>query len=479
MVKDGNVMTKQEYMNVLAEKLRNFDKGLSGEIIEDYEGHFRDGKKSGKGESEICEELGNIDDMISELQQVYETKSKSDQNIIIQDEKLVTTVNLQDKYEVKENESDRVDLVSTRLDKNSENKSNNESYKELSKACKRVVIHADCADVRITPSKDNRFHLHYSNNGSEKQQMLYHFSGEQKGDTFYGTVTREHGISNFFLRTLPTDLNIHIELPHEFMFTEINGISGDVEFREVEVETINVKSISGDIKLKCVSSKDKINCDTTSGDAQIYEVNGTQITAVSKSGDIEAKNCLLNNAKFNSMSGDIEADSIKGLDILAESFSGDVEFRNITSDHIKMTSKSGDIELSEVIVRRADLSSISGNVSIHKVTAEDIIPQSVSGELNVEGKINKCNAKSTSGSIAVRNYGNLIGDFRTVSGNINIEMKNDKMGYTADVKTISGRIGLFLDGVKWGNGKSGYHTIGAGSGAIKAESMSGDIKIQG
>ena len=60
-------MSRQEYMKNLIEALSEFDEDIREEIINDYEDHFVNGAKSGKSEDEIANELGSIDELVSDL----------------------------------------------------------------------------------------------------------------------------------------------------------------------------------------------------------------------------------------------------------------------------------------------------------------------------------------------------------------------------------------------------------------------------
>ena len=60
-------MSRVEYMNKLISALSGFDAGIRDEIINDYEDHFVNGLRSGKTEDEIAEELGSIDELVSDL----------------------------------------------------------------------------------------------------------------------------------------------------------------------------------------------------------------------------------------------------------------------------------------------------------------------------------------------------------------------------------------------------------------------------
>ena len=60
-------MSRMEYMNKLINALSGFEAEIRDEIVNDYEDHFVNGLRSGKTEDEIAEELGSIDELISDL----------------------------------------------------------------------------------------------------------------------------------------------------------------------------------------------------------------------------------------------------------------------------------------------------------------------------------------------------------------------------------------------------------------------------
>ena len=60
-------MRKDEYLNTIAQALKQYDTAYVNEIISDYEEHFKDGLSQGKSEEDICAELGDINDIIDEI----------------------------------------------------------------------------------------------------------------------------------------------------------------------------------------------------------------------------------------------------------------------------------------------------------------------------------------------------------------------------------------------------------------------------
>ena len=67
-------MTKLEYMQYVREKLQGYDREFVEEILENYEEHFEAGLKNGRSEEEICEELGNIESLLGDIQDVMGDK---------------------------------------------------------------------------------------------------------------------------------------------------------------------------------------------------------------------------------------------------------------------------------------------------------------------------------------------------------------------------------------------------------------------
>lgn len=79
-------MNKIEYLNALKEALKYVDITVMEEIVSDYEEHFQVGMENGKSEEQICRELGLINDLVKEINEVYNTGDKNRQDYT--DEKL-------------------------------------------------------------------------------------------------------------------------------------------------------------------------------------------------------------------------------------------------------------------------------------------------------------------------------------------------------------------------------------------------------
>lgn len=476
-------MTKQEYMNQLKEKLNVFDNKLAQEILDDYEGHFRDGKANGRSEEEICEELGNIDEMVEELKQLYEPKHK-------QENSFNSTVNevVNDAINIASNIAGTImkgiksgidaGKKTVYTERPKDDVVDAERTKETAEDCRRVVIEAGCADVNIKRSEDSGFHLEYINHGSMKDKMIYHFYGEQKGDTYYGRVVKEEGKSSLFQKVISPEIEINITIPDNFECAEIHTASGDIKVEELKIKEARLYSASGDVTSKNMDCA-RYLLESTSGDIVINTAKGTALTVNAKSGDIMLESCLFETAEIRSSSGDIRGKEIHILNYEANTASGDIRFEKLTTDMIHVSSKSGDIELQESTTKESRAESVSGDVKIENTVSEKINISSVSGDAVIKARANNYQAQSTSGDVIIEAEGNMTGSFQTVSGDIDIAIDNQSGGYAAELNVMNGDIDLIFGQEHRSGCNRGTYTMGSGASRITINSMSGDIKIRG
>lgn len=77
-------MTKYEFLNIIANGLRDFPKQELQDILYDYEEHFRNGFADGKTDEEIINELGDpykiVNQYRSQYIQKYDNTSKNNNN---------------------------------------------------------------------------------------------------------------------------------------------------------------------------------------------------------------------------------------------------------------------------------------------------------------------------------------------------------------------------------------------------------------
>ena len=126
-------MTKLEYMQYVREKLQGYDREFVEEILENYEEHFEAGLKNGRSEEEICEELGNIENLLGDIQDVMGDK----------------------------------DLKTHEIDQFTAIEQPQESYSGI----EEIELSLLSMDVQILPSRDGQLHV-YLAEGKEKAKYL-------------------------------------------------------------------------------------------------------------------------------------------------------------------------------------------------------------------------------------------------------------------------------------------------------------------
>lgn len=72
-------MKKDEFFAQLRTAFAGMDEELLTDILGDYENHFKEGIENGKSEEEICEELGNVE----EIRQAFSVSMLSSQMPIL------------------------------------------------------------------------------------------------------------------------------------------------------------------------------------------------------------------------------------------------------------------------------------------------------------------------------------------------------------------------------------------------------------
>ena len=63
-------MTREEYMKQLEESLQGYSREFAEEILDNYREHFETGLREGRTEEEICEELGEIETLLQDIQEM-------------------------------------------------------------------------------------------------------------------------------------------------------------------------------------------------------------------------------------------------------------------------------------------------------------------------------------------------------------------------------------------------------------------------
>ena len=332
-------MTKEEYMDKLRSALAGYSESVSDEIISDYEEHFEEGLKAGKTDDEIISNLGDIDEM---------------------------TQNLEDVKCGKEEKSDRKASSSASV-----------SFSSLS-----VIIDTQDTDIEMEPSDDASVHVS--------------FEEDRKGEHEY-SFTENDGTLHLSVAGAPEKRTIFSNVK-AFRNLGVNLTAGRSRLRVTvpeKTEEVKIESKSGDVSASSVKSRE-ISISSYCGDVECELMKCDSISLRSISGDVELKKSRSEKAEMKSTSGDIFSSGDRER-IDAKTVSGDVDctltsvFRkgtlisasgsiSVTSDGASFTAKAG--TLSEK-VRFMGLSARDGNTFRIGDGKGSLVLESMSGNISL------------------------------------------------------------------------------------------------
>lgn len=375
-------MTKSEYMQVLQEKMEKFNRELQMEIMEDYEQHFSEGLAAGKTEDEIIEELGNIEDMISEL---------PEEDI---------------RQEISVPQEDDID-------------------KSIhSTGYSAVVIDGLVADVQVQDSADGKITMKYHNDGDDAQKQLYRFYQFEEGGVLHLGVKRndnavyarqakraikvmlfgrsyEFNVGNSGNGS-DSDISLTVGIPAGMPRVEASTGSGDLEVEGLRVVQLKAHTRSGELVIRDVKTEG-MDVKTGSGDFEGEQLTAGELHVQTGSGEVSMSEIEAGSMTCQTGSGNIDADEIRGRKVVVQSGSGDIDFDGDFEEYIVRTG-SGDVELSVGDRAKAVLVETgSGDMDIDlgRVKDPSVKAHSGSGECyvySVDGSRKKVSSYSTAGN---------------------------------------------------------------------------------
>ncbi len=344
-------MTKEEYMQRLRNALQAYDKEFVDEILDNYEEHFGAGIRSGRTEQEICEELGAVENLVKDIEEML-----GDMDIRTHRPDLFTAV-----------------------------QPHQAQYDEI----RRIELALVSMDVEISPSSDGKFHAELKS-GEELSKYL----NETVSDGRYYASEITHNYKNDangrgLLRMILGNMNnqsqtLILKVPSVLDSVKTKTISGDVELNALSCKALNLETVSGDIELQNCKSETSL-LKTTSGDINLEDVTGEEAVLQSASGDM----------------------NLHGVEIAKEcSFSGassDMDLSEVKTERARMHSASGDMHLRKVeMTQECNISSSSGDIDA-ELFSNNISARTTSGDINVcidtRGKKRYISGKTLSGSM--------------------------------------------------------------------------------
>ena len=423
-------MKKDEFFAQLRNAFAGMDEELIMDILSDYENHFNEGMENGKSEEEICEELGNVE----EIRQAFLDENsaamtinvnsfvsndsgankQSDSNIVFPINRVTDTNNTDD----------------ANFNSNSDTVGNSDIYNRFYPGIQRVNAQLTDADIEIKKSSTNDVELSVTGGLADDIEAL---KETLRVSASAGTLSiqqeKKAGISvsyaasrlfGFKVGKYSAGIVIHIAVPEQF-------------------EKIKVKSISGDIVANDISSE-RFLVEAVSGDISVDQLNTKQCELNSKSGDIKTNNSSAKTLLIHTGSGDVGVEDCQADELLASSISGDV------------------------------------NVIACKADKMDVV--SISGDIKAEfDKSAQCRAKSTSGDCKVTIGNQVDAVVSSTSGDVNVRYIGE-IGLEMTLSSTSGDVSAVCGGINSKGKKKVQERFGEPDSKLKASTISGDIKVR-
>lgn len=506
-------MTKKEYMDKLNEVLLGVEEEIAKEIIEDYHEHFAMGLNNGKTEEQICDELGDIEELVNELNglKTQGNEIRIDQN---QEGLKVTEVagELEKEEETKEStgvekiqsleerkqgaevEEDTLTQVEVKkLTEEDQTYRNNEENHGLSK----VIVDALFADVYVIPSGSNQVTINYTNFGDDRQKMMYEFKSWQEGNQIFAKLIRKESGFGFFNYIKTPRMKIEVRVPEYLLNLTITSTSGEVILNGAKNNQVRINTMSGDIRVSMYQATQMqlqsqsgdiqiqnctgnvLNCNTTSGDYRISDVTYRENYLDTCSGDIQMERTQCDNLTGRTKSGDVSLRDMRIKVGESSTLSGDVTISRVSSNRFTMKSTSGDVRAEDCSVREFSINSTSGDVTFGRVKSAIIHTSSKSGDVRATAEVEEFRASSISGDVTLTVESDARIHANSVSGDVDLLCNNHGNGYEANIRTVSGSKSLSFDKDRSNLYKNGSYVFGNGGCKIEAHTTSGDIRIRG
>lgn len=341
-------MKKEEFFAKIRAALSGMDEEIARDILEDYETHFQEALNSGMSEEEICEELGDAEELEAALRE-------ENPNVPARAHDVRRMQREQEADIVKEADSE-VQLVV--------------DAKKVYAGITAVQTELKSVSLQLEPSADNLVTMEICCEGSReeleklKRRLLVSAGGgrltiREKGEQISSrSVFR--GLQSIF-RGNAASIRLRIPAGTEELSAE--SMSGDITAENCGFKTWQSESRSGDVHLKNCSCQ-KTALQTMSGDIELIGNQSTELWAKTISGDIRVEESQATKFGLVTTSGDISGVLPAEAKCRIRSVSGDCRIRLGEHACVETETTSGDITLELKEGSSARVKSVSGDTTI-------------------------------------------------------------------------------------------------------------------
>lgn len=290
----------------------------------------------------------------------------------------------------------------------------------------------------------------------------------------------------------PSDAKNRVAVDYEIRIPKNLRLNMETTFGEIDAEAVSAfvttETISGETALRHLSSDQSGEAKLTSRSGGIlidgWNAPEGNLTIETLSGDIATEGLTCRQAAISSRSGEVKVAKVQAVaDATFESISGNV------------TAEGGSVGT------RASAKTQSGDVIIRELRAEQLSVETISGDAELSGVAGTLTVKTVSGEItgttihsSSASLSTVSGDARwgfaapfsgslagtTVSGDVTVALWTNS-DTRVEMNTTNGDLRCDLpltdkspDGAKQLTGK-----IGEGTGSLKLQSVSGDLRVEG
>lgn len=285
------------YMNELKKALKHFDSEFAADILEDFENHFAAGRSNGLTDEEICTELGPVEDVITAINQEFQTEESERKNI----------------------ENDAVCSKPEKADKRNQIIPVNTITE--SAAVKKMIIRLKNASVTFLPGKTDTVEYEYSGKNPEERYDIY-----TEGETFY-LVERPGLFSGrqIFQGMFFSD-RFEIHVPASVEQLELSSTNGSCLIEELQCQHISIKDCNGSIEIQRTRGKD-CRISNTNGSIRLEQLDFHEVDAHTTNGRVEVCISRCTQLKVGSTNGRVLFDENTTEKMEASTVNGGIQLR--------------------------------------------------------------------------------------------------------------------------------------------------------
>lgn len=529
-------MKKEEYMSALRAALVEFDEELVQEIVSDYEEHFRVGAERGKSEEEVIEELGTVEDLVTELYDMLgiEPKKKAGAQTADTAGERENAEQTEWHYSNKEPYSGSIGGFIKKAMKNAEKsvkKFTKEDMKRMVKDAEEAINDIDFDGIMsdVEEAVQSVRNIDFDEimrdakeavkdaeeavkNAAEQCKVRVTYWDEEEqcwrmrkdmnkakdggdGESVYNSGTAETGTKKIVIQGEAADIHVEVaedDIPYaecsqdsykDAMMYSFYSYQKDDTFyvglyknKETEEHKSGffkyVSMGSVDLTVKIPRSVEVVEIAGKSGDVNVEGLENEKLIISVMSGDVNLDEVTNGTCSIRALSGDISMNDAQAEECRMETASGDINLDGFQGNVLYLMTSSGDIRLDSTKVTRLQADAASGDITLDTVEAETAKLTSASGDIEAEEM-----------KAGIQKYQSVNGDVTvSVSGDSDVEVSTRQGDISVSLPETMTRYRVIAD-TKHGDtsisGQGNRTDLGDTlEHFVKACSVNGDITIE-